>query len=396
MKYVGILIRFIQIDTRTAISILSLGNFALTTLILGYYISHRDIRLNKQLCEFGCAKFIQALAWFCSFLVYELPIWLVGILGNNLLFIGMYLEAIIMLSMVNQEKGKVRKILNAILIVTIFSFDYAVLIGAKSSIRVTLSSLGVFLILIIPTVLYIINKRTSTFKRAIGIIYILFLSTLPFRAFVSLKNPNMNLFTNNLIQNVNFLSLILMLVVGGAGFLLLFKEEADLEIRKLATLDPLTLIPNRRYFMSQAKKIFELHKRTKKSLSMIFIDVDYFKRVNDTYGHSFGDEVLKSLAEVIQNQVRAEDCHCRYGGEEFLILLTDTNKEKSELFCKRIQKQIELIKIEGKPEFTFTVSLGIFSKNVQIEDKIEEFIEKSDKALYKAKLNGRNCIQFYS
>ncbi len=396
MENGAILIRFIQIDTKTAISILFLGNFALTTLILGYYISHRDIRLNNQLREFGCAKFIQALAWFCSFLVDELPIWLVGILGNNLLFIGMYLEAITMLSMVNQEKGKVRKILNAILIVTIFSFDYAVLIGAKSSIRVTLSSLGVFLILIIPTVLYIINKRTSTFKRAIGIIYILFLSTLPFRAFVSLKNPNMNLFTNNLIQNVNFLSLILMLVVGGAGFLLLFKEEADLEIRKLANLDPLTLIPNRRYFMNQAKKIFELHKRTKKSLSMIFIDVDYFKRVNDTYGHSFGDEVLKSLAEVIQNQVREEDCHCRYGGEEFLVLLTDTNKEKSELFCKRIQKQIELIKIEGKPEFTFTVSLGIFSKNVQTEDAIEEFIEKSDKALYKAKLDGRNCIQFYS
>lgn len=129
---------------------------------------------------------------------------------------------------------------------------------------------------------------------------------------------------------------------------------------------------------------------------MIFIDVDYFKRVNDTYGHSFGDEVLKSLAEVIQNQVRVEDCHCRYGGEEFLVLLTDTNKEKSELFCERIQKQIELIKIEGKPEFTFTVSLGIFSKNVQTEDAIEEFIEKSDKALYKAKLDGRNCIQFYS
>lgn len=396
MENGAILIRFIQIDTKTAISILSLGNFALTTLILGYYISHRDIRLNNQLREFGCAKFIQAVAWFLSFLVYELPLWLLGILGNNLLFIGMYLEAITMLSMINQEKGKVRKILNAILIVTIFSFDHAILTGAKSSIRVILSSLGVFLILIIPTVLYIINKRTSTFKRAIGIIYIIFLSTLPFRAFASLTHPNMNLFTNNLIQNITFLSLILMLVVGGAGFLLLFKEEADLEIRKLATLDPLTLIPNRRYFMNQAKKIFELHKRTKKNLSMIFIDVDYFKRVNDTYGHSFGDEVLKSLAEVIQNQVRVEDCHCRYGGEEFLVLLTDTNKEKSELFCKRIQKQIELIKIEGKPEFTFTVSLGIFSKNVQTEDAIEEFIEKSDKALYKAKLNGRNCIQFYS
>lgn len=389
---VDILLNFIDIDPKTAISILLTGNAALAIVILGYSISHGDNKIKNQLQSFGYSKVFQSIAWCIVFLINQFPVWLGGILGNDFLFIGMYMESVTMMSMVKKESGLPRKMLNILLVVLIVSYNVLVIMGSKPHIRVALASFGVFLILVFPTFLYILERQASTFKKSIGSIYIVFLCALPFRGVISLMTPNMNIFTNNLIQSVTFLSLILILIVGGTGFLLLFKEEADRELQTMATLDPLTGISNRRYFMKEAQRIFELHKRKGHQLTILFIDIDHFKNVNDQYGHNFGDDVLITMAKIIDNEIGESDLCCRYGGEEFIVLLSNMDANSAFILGESIRNTIKEIKFESNPDFCFTISGGLFTKIPLQNETLEQFIEHSDQAMYMAKTNGRNCI----
>lgn len=168
---------------------------------------------------------------------------------------------------------------------------------------------------------------------------------------------------------------------------------ANEKLNRLATLDFLTNIPNRRYFFTMGNKLFETTKRGKISLSMMILDIDYFKNVNDTYGHKIGDKVLKLVAKTIQESVRKEDIVARVGGEEFAILLNDTTLEITQKISEKIRSNIESSPfIKEDIHINLTASIGItqYSK----EDKsLESIYDRADKALYLAKNTGRNCIK---
>ena len=144
--------------------------------------------------------------------------------------------------------------------------------------------------------------------------------------------------------------------------------------------------------MTKADLYYQRHERSQESLSLLFVDIDYFKKVNDTYGHLFGDEVLKILAKVIVDSIRPTDLCCRYGGEEFLILLHETNTEQATLVGNRIREAVEKLEFETKKDFKFTVSIGIFSGVANSHKNIQNFIDNADKGLYMAKESGRNCV----
>jgi len=170
-------------------------------------------------------------------------------------------------------------------------------------------------------------------------------------------------------------------------------EEAKKQLKEQANRDYLTGLYNRRYFNEIAQDLIYISKREKKPFSVVMLDIDRFKNVNDTYGHSVGDDVIKTLSNTIIETVRESDVVSRYGGEEFTLLLPFTDKEGAFNIAERIRMNVEnkkIITYDGKI-IQFTVSLGVDC--VQISDTtIEQALNRADSALYIAKESGRNRV----
>lgn len=170
------------------------------------------------------------------------------------------------------------------------------------------------------------------------------------------------------------------------------------EILKHATLDALTGFYNRRQLEERLKQEVSNAKRQKAPLCGIMTDIDFFKGVNDTYGHAVGDLVLKTIAKIIRGQLREYDIAGRYGGEEFSILLPFTKIEEAQMVAERLRKNIENKEIDiskVNPDsdlktIKVTLSLGIYEMTEQDND--EDLLKKADKALYQAKNTGRNKV----
>ncbi|MGK5094144.1 diguanylate cyclase [Deltaproteobacteria bacterium TL4] len=159
-----------------------------------------------------------------------------------------------------------------------------------------------------------------------------------------------------------------------------------LESKRLATYDNLTGLYNRTFFNSFLQQEVERTKRYHQHLSGILMDIDHFKQVNDTYGHFAGDQVLIHLAKILRALCRKTDVVVRWGGEEFVILMPETNKENAKLFAERTRKTIEDDEFPEVKKITASFGLACF------EDYQLKFLEKADEALYQAKEGGRNQV----
>lgn len=165
------------------------------------------------------------------------------------------------------------------------------------------------------------------------------------------------------------------------------------QTRYMSVTDSLTGLYNRRHFEDNLEREFLRATRYKSELSFAIIDVDYFKKVNDTYGHSCGDYVLKEVAYLILQTFRKTDMVFRYGGEEFAVIITETPLEKAVIPLERLRKAISehQFKYNGL-NISITVSIGV-SEVTKNTESVHQLFENADKALYKAKENGRNQIQ---
>ncbi|AKH22049.1 hypothetical protein AAY24_04630 [Sedimenticola thiotaurini] len=157
-----------------------------------------------------------------------------------------------------------------------------------------------------------------------------------------------------------------------------------------ASIDPLTGVRNRAAMDSTMKREIGLALRHKTPLSVILMDIDRFKSINDQYGHLYGDQALKAAAQCAEQSIRESDMIFRYGGEEFLILLTGTSLEGAELLAERIRENIESMPPQTDKEITMTVSLGVTS--LIESDDVSSLFQRMDSALYRAKDSGRNCV----
>lgn len=162
---------------------------------------------------------------------------------------------------------------------------------------------------------------------------------------------------------------------------------------KLATTDGLTELYNHRYFQEQIRMQIEQSKRYNHNFSLIIIDIDFFKKFNDTFGHQSGDAVLRQVAQTLKKNVRATDIVCRYGGEEMSIILPNTGKDEAfstaQKICERVASK--KFKLAGDKETNVTISLGV-STFPYDGDSASSIIEAADKRLYNAKNNGRNQV----
>jgi diguanylate cyclase (GGDEF)-like protein len=166
-------------------------------------------------------------------------------------------------------------------------------------------------------------------------------------------------------------------------------------MEQLAITDPLTGLYNRRHFFFLATTEMERAARYNKDLSVIMIDLDHFKLVNDTYGHKTGDQVLQSIAQSANQALRRIDVMGRYGGEEFAILLPETNMEKGMIVAERLRALIDHTAIPtGQGEIKITACFGLAGLETCPPD-IDILLDCADKALYAAKQAGRNQVRVF-
>lgn len=171
-------------------------------------------------------------------------------------------------------------------------------------------------------------------------------------------------------------------------------KEANELLRKISYTDQLTGLYNRHQLMETLDREFERAKRTGNTLSMIMLDIDNFKRINDRYGHQSGDSVLTDTASIFRGELRCYDTAARYGGEEFIALLPDSLADEAAKVAERIRKAIEKTPFSvDKIKLRVTASLGVAHYPSAGVDSIESLIKTADNALYRAKINGRNRVE---
>lgn len=207
-----------------------------------------------------------------------------------------------------------------------------------------------------------------------------------------LHHPILHPLADNWLQQVTFTVILVGTVVASLCFGLIFAEELNAELHQLASFDSLTRIYNRRVFEDLAGDALARARTKREPVSMLMIDVDHFKQVNDRFGHVAGDVALRRIAEIMADCLRRMDLFCRYGGEEFCVLLPATPQDEAVAIAERVRvATMEASLRYGDSEIPLTVSIGIACVDRPPFD-LTSIKQHADRALYIAKHTGRNRV----
>jgi len=245
-----------------------------------------------------------------------------------------------------------------------------------------------YYLLLVPPLAYLVFSKEKELRLSLSLLALLLLIITHFFG----ENYYILELEKSILNTLYVLTLIILFFV----FIILFNafleeiEQKEEKLEHLSKTDFLTDILNRRAFYKKADEMTKLSNRYGNDLGLLIFDIDYFKKINDKYGHNIGDIVLQKISKEVSSSIRDTDCFARFGGEEFIILLPNISKEQLLLFAEKIRKLIENIEIKytNKEKIKFTISIGVtvYYKN----DTIEKFIDRADIAMYESKEKGRN------
>ncbi len=202
---------------------------------------------------------------------------------------------------------------------------------------------------------------------------------------------------SSFLQTLTFMSTFVVVIVSSMGFVFMARDRADESNRLMAAMDPLTGVANRRSLIAALDRDVARAVRMRESIALMMVDIDHFKNVNDQYGHPMGDRVLCSVVHILRQRVRAQDLVGRYGGEEFMVVLPETDLVGAEQLARELCKAVEesFCAVDGVagPGISVTVSIGVFGGRLDSGDSWDMLIAAADRALYQAKSNGRNRVE---
>ena len=201
------------------------------------------------------------------------------------------------------------------------------------------------------------------------------------------------IFDRSLIQQVYLGAFSLGVLTLSIGFILLANERLRLELEFLATRDPMTGAFNRRAFFARAEVEWARAMRSQRPIAVIGSDIDFFKKVNDTFGHHIGDLVIKDFSNRSGAMLRVPDILARFGGEEFFILLPDTGMKEAQQVAERIRREIETRRDQALPPYTVSLGVALATGGAGSPADLEALLAKADEALYRAKQTGRNRVE---
>ncbi len=371
------------LDVRTIAVFIAMSFLVQGTAIGAQAYLIRDLRQYRGVRAALIANLCIAVGIVLRLLIDRLPDFIAIILGNTLILTGAGLLSIALGQFTGQAYSKAA-VIGAIAFVVplLLYFTYW---DNNIVMRVTIVSLGTaaFVFLLVyqlwrtrnTSLRFSANLMLSSF-----FIYGIFLIG---RTISIALNPPQDLYSNTPVQSATYLLLFAISFFWSSGFILMVSQRLRNDLMEVATIDVLTRIPNRRATQAFLEKELSRAQRNQSEISVLLIDIDDFKQVNDRWGHSVGDEVLVKTASIFQSMIRKQDLVGRWGGEEFLIIVPGSCD--AGVLAERVRCEIANSEYShGATSFGITVSIGFTCADES--DEIDQILKNADKALYSAKL----------
>lgn len=377
-----------MIDIKTFMLVLAIGNIGFAVLMAGYA---RSATVNPAMRQWALARLVLGCAQLLGWARPELPYLWVSVAANVGLISGTALELAAYCTFFGYRNWKRYLVPAAALALLIFH-------GARFG-GVSANDLTVMMSLIIASftgamsfILLRPGQQASLLQRIIGINDFVFFVAMGMRAYTGMASGGLTVFTPNPVQTFTYLTGYLLMIVNGFGFLLLCKEKDDEAMERLATIDSLTGLVNRRAFFERTESARLLAARLRKPISLMMLDIDHFKRLNDRFGHATGDEALCVFAATAQQVLRDHDIMGRLGGEEFALVLPGTDLDGALQAAERLRLAVADARLPTSGNaYTMTVSIGVVA--IDPHEHINAALARADHALYEAKKAGRDRIE---
>lgn len=386
--------------------LIDLRTLALTNILLGIFLGtgtfvfariHPSFRGFKSL---GYSYFAFSLGFILIALRQFIPDLLSVIVANVFIIGGFSLLIISILKFLKYESKTFEKVAILLACTVLFSFVYFTLIQENLNARmIIVSAMYTGLSLYIGyKVLINKHKVILTFTRFLGFSFIYCSLVFILRIFYTIQGPVLTDFMNaSIIHSFSLIAMQFMFLTSCFTLTISACQQLASKLAIQATVDPLTNIYNRRAFDDLGQKRVLHAQRSQTPISIIIMDIDLFKNVNDNFGHQAGDSVLKEFTLRLQNSLREYDMLARYGGEEFVLLLPDTNNSTAMIIAEKLRVKIAspVFCLEKTVELNVTASFGVATiKGSQID--WQQLISFADTALYQAKESGRNRVKLHS
>lgn len=385
---------------------LDIRTLAFTNLLLGLFLGvgsfvfahmHPSFRGFKQL---GYSYFLSSFGFILLSLRQYIADFLSIIVANITIVASFSLLIIGILRFLKVEKQTFEKVYTALLCVMSVTFIYFTYFQESVNARIIIISITMagFSLYVAFKILNQKDKVLLTFTRFLGFSFVYCAFVFLLRIYFTLNEPPLDNFMNaGTIHALSLVALQLVAITSCFSLTISASQQLANDLATQATIDSLTNIYNRRAFDEFAAKSVLRAQREKTPISLILMDIDLFKQVNDNYGHQVGDKVLQEFSLRLKNSLRQYDILARYGGEEFTLLLPNTNAMTAVVIAEKLRYTIAqpVFCLEDGTELKVSASFGVATN--QGEDiNWQQLISFADQALYHAKENGRNCVKLHS
>lgn len=376
-----------MIDIKTFMLVLAIGNIAFAMLLAGFA---RSSTVTPGMRLWQWAKLVQGFAHLLGWLRPDWPLMWLAMAANSTLIAGVMLEAAAYCAFMNFRRW--RQILIPACLLALVVYNVARLSEAAPA------TLGVIMSLIIGLLsgtmaLVLLNPKSqpSVLQRIIGANNLVFCCAMVLRACSGVWGGELTVFSTGAVQTFTYVTGYALMIVNGFGFLLLCKEADDRKMAQFATVDSLTGVVNRRAFFELSASARMLASRQRHPLSLMMLDLDHFKSLNDRFGHAAGDAALCVFAAAAQGALREPDILARLGGEEFAVTLPGTDLAGAIQAAERVRRAVsEALLPASCGDFALRVSIGVVL--VDPDEDINAALARADRALYAAKSAGRDRV----
>ncbi|WP_312561126.1 GGDEF domain-containing protein [Anaerospora sp.] len=382
------------LDTFTIYFLTLLGNVIMLLMLV---IFAKTTGFEGLMRYYIYGKLLQTIGAALGLFRWLIPVDLSIILGNSLVYLGGALEVYCIVYVDKMPVASVTKRWIQVAAGITVGFTLLYLAGANTGTRVFVSAMILAVYSLAAAAGLYGCKNTTNLRKTLAIFFVVLAVSQIVRALDALpRGADYPLFAASSLQMISFISIYMHTLISTMAYLLISREVTDIKLKKAATRDYLTGIYNRMQFIQLSEKLLSLMIRQKKPTTIFMIDFDFFKVINDTYGHDAGDRVLIHFSQEVQSIIRKEDLFGRYGGEEFIIFAPNTTAEDAlAMGCKlKAALEVSLDKDTSIPRYT--VSIGTATVIPESLADIDTLIVQADQALLSAKRNGRNQIVQFS
>ncbi len=375
------------IDIKTFMLVLAIGNMAFAVLIAGYA---RSGPVNPAMQMWQWAKLVQGFAHLLGWLRPDWPTPWLSIAANSTLIVGVMFEAAAYCTFFGFARWQ--RIMYPAGALALLAYNAAHFYDASAPTRAVVMSViiagfsGAMAVALLRR-----RNGNSTLQRIIGFNNLIFFCAMGLRAYTGVAHGVLTVFSTGAVQTFTYLTGYILMIVNGFGFLLLCKEKDDRKMELLATIDSLTGLANRRAFFALTASARMLASRQRHPVSLMMLDLDHFKSINDRYGHAVGDQALCAFAQAALGALREPDILGRLGGEEFAVALPGTDLAGAVQAAERVRVAVKAALVPGcDSEHALTVSIGVLL--IDSDEDINAALARADRALYAAKSTGRDRV----